>query len=177
LLPDDGRPGRTGLRSPFVVLENGRGLFPSPSLIDGQMPALPPISAAVDRCLAAWLLFPVRTVARRPNRPNNSSGTGCRAHRIPALASAAQINPERLRDRAREALVAYANAFTEGNRTAVADMAGCGRGVFYSWFKDDQAPRIDTLLRTWYQLKLPVAYLVDGNCPGAPPELRAEGIA
>jgi len=28
-------------------------------------------------------------------------------------------------------------------------MAGCGRGVFYSWFKDDQAPRIDTLLRTW----------------------------
>ena len=64
------------------------------------------------------------------------------------LASAAQINPERLRDRAREALVAYANAFTEGNRTAVADMAGFGRGVFHSWFKDDQAPRIDTLLRT-----------------------------
>lgn len=90
------------------------------------------------------------------------------------LASTAQINPERLRDRAREALVAYANAFTEGNRTAVADMAGCGRGVFYSWFKDDQAPRIDTLLRTWYQLKLPVAYLVDGNCSGAPPELRAK---
>lgn len=90
------------------------------------------------------------------------------------LASAPQINPDRLRDRAREALVAYANAFTEGNRTAVADMAGCGRGVFYSWFKDDQAPRIDTLLRTWYQLKLPVACLVDSTCPGVSPQVQAK---
>src|SRR5260370_38216483 len=85
LLSDDGRPGRTGLRAAFVVLENGRGLFPSPSLIDGQRPALPPISAAVDRCLAARLLFPVRTVARMRHRPNGSSGTGCSAHRIPTL--------------------------------------------------------------------------------------------
>jgi len=90
------------------------------------------------------------------------------------LASAPQINPERLRDRAREALAAYANAFTEGNRTAVADIAGCGRGVFYSWFKGDQVPRIDTLVRTWYQLKLPVACLVDDACPGFSPETRLE---
>ncbi|MBZ5727323.1 MAG: TniQ family protein [Acidobacteriia bacterium] len=90
------------------------------------------------------------------------------------LASAPQINPERLRDRAREALVAYAKAFTEGKRTAVADMAGCGRGVFYSWFKGDRVPRIDTLLRTWYQLKLPVACLVDGTCPGLSPEVQAK---
>jgi hypothetical protein len=93
------------------------------------------------------------------------------------LASAPQINPERLRDRAREALVAYANAFTEGNRTAVADMAGCGRGVFYSWFKGDQVPRIDTLLRTWYQLKLPVACLVDDACPGLSSEVQAKRSA
>jgi TniQ len=90
------------------------------------------------------------------------------------LASVPQINPERLRDRAREVLVAYANTFTEGNRTAVADMAGCGRGVFYSWFKGDQVPRIDTLLRTWYQLKLPVACLVDDASPGLLPELQAK---
>ncbi len=90
------------------------------------------------------------------------------------LTSAPQINPEHLRDRAREALVDYANIFTEGNRTAVADMAGCGRGVFYSWFKGDQVPRIDTLLRTWYQLKLPVACLVDGTCPGLSPEVQAK---
>jgi hypothetical protein len=87
------------------------------------------------------------------------------------LASAPRIEPERLRDRVREALLAYANSFTEGNRTAAADMAGCGRGVFYSWFNGDQVPRIDTLLRTWYQLKLPVACLVDGGYPG----LASEG--
>ena len=35
-------------------------------------------------------------------------------------------------------------------------------------------PRIDTLLRTWYQLKLPVACLVDGPYPGVSPEVRTE---
>jgi hypothetical protein len=90
------------------------------------------------------------------------------------LASAPRIYPERIRDCARQALLAYANAFTEGNRTAVADMAGCGRGVFYSWFKGDQVPRIDTLLRTWYQLKLPVACLVDCAYAGLPPEGQAK---
>jgi hypothetical protein len=70
--------------------------------------------------------------------------------------------------------LAYANAFAEGNRTAVADMAGCRRGLFYSWFKGDQVPRIDTLLRTWYQLKLPVACLLDGDYPGVPPEAQAK---
>jgi hypothetical protein len=86
MLSDDGQPGRTGLRAAFVVLEVGGGLSPSPSLIDGQMPALPPISAAVDRGLAAWLLFPVRTVARKHNKPNSPSDAGCSAHRLPTLA-------------------------------------------------------------------------------------------
>jgi hypothetical protein len=90
------------------------------------------------------------------------------------LANAPRIDPGRLRDCVRETLLAYANAFTEGNRTAVADVAGCRRGVFYSWFKGDQVPRIDTLLRTWYQLELPVACLVDGPYPGVFPEVRTE---
>lgn len=90
------------------------------------------------------------------------------------LAHVPRINPERLRDCAREALLAYANAFTEGNRTAVADVAGCRRGVFYSWFKGDNAPRIDTLLRTWYRLKLPIACLIDGIRPGFSPEAGTE---
>jgi hypothetical protein len=71
-------------------------------------------------------------------------------------------------------LLAYANAFTEGNRTGVADIAGCRPGIFYSWFKGDQVPRIDTLLHTWYHLKLPIACLVDGAHPGFSPETRAE---
>jgi hypothetical protein len=70
--------------------------------------------------------------------------------------------------------VAYADAFTEGNRTAIADVAGCGRSVFYSWFNGDKAPRIDTLLRTWYRLRLPVACLIDGVYPGFSPEVRTE---
>lgn len=90
------------------------------------------------------------------------------------LANAARILPEHLRDRVQGALVAYADAFTEGNRTAVADVAGCGRSIFYSWFKGDKAPRIDTLLRTWYRLRLPVACLVDGVYPGFSPEVRTE---
>lgn len=90
------------------------------------------------------------------------------------LASAPRIEPERLRTSAREALLAYANAFTEGNRTAVADMAGCGRGVFYSWFKGDNAPRIDILLRTWYRLKLPVAYVFENPYPGFFPQAQSE---
>ena len=89
------------------------------------------------------------------------------------LANAPRVQPERLRDRARRALSAYADAFTEGNRTAVADMAGHRRNAFYSWFNGDQAPRIDTLLRTWYQLKLPVASLLDGAYPGL--SLRSAG--
>lgn len=90
------------------------------------------------------------------------------------LANAARIQPEHLRDRVQGALVAYADAFTEGNGTAVADVAGCQRTVFYSWFKGEKAPRIDTLLRTWYRLRLPVACLVDGVSPGFPPEVRTE---
>jgi hypothetical protein len=90
------------------------------------------------------------------------------------LANAPRIDPEHLRDRAREVLLAYANAFTEGNRTAVADIAGCRPGIFHSWFKGDQVARIDTLFHTWYQLKLPIACLVDGAYPGFSPEVRAE---
>lgn len=90
------------------------------------------------------------------------------------LANAPQTQAERLRDRARGALLAYANAFAEGNRTAVADIAGCRRGVFYSWFKGDSAPRIDTLLRTWYRLQIPVACLLNDAGPGLPSQVRSK---
>jgi hypothetical protein len=35
-------------------------------------------------------------------------------------------------------------------------------------------PLIDTLFHTWYQLKLPIACLVDGAYTGFSPEVRAE---
>jgi hypothetical protein len=90
------------------------------------------------------------------------------------LANAAQTQPEHLRDRVPGALVAYARAFAEGNRTAVADMAGCRRNAFYSWFKGDKAPRIDRLLRTWYQLQLPVACLLDDASAFLPAEVQVK---
>jgi hypothetical protein len=90
------------------------------------------------------------------------------------LANAAQIQPEHLRDRVRGALVAYANAFTEGNRTAVADIAGCQRGALYSWFNGEQMPRIDALLRTWYQLGIPVACLLDDGHPGLSADVQVK---
>ncbi len=90
------------------------------------------------------------------------------------LASAPQIQSERLRDRVRGALLAYANAFAEGNRTAVADMAGCRRGVFYSWLKGASAPRIDTLLRTWYRLQIPIACLLNDDGPGLSSQVQSK---
>jgi TniQ len=86
------------------------------------------------------------------------------------LANASQIQSELLRDRVKGILSAYADAFAEGNRTAIAEAARCRRGVFYSWFKGNTAARIDTFLRTWYELKLPVSSLF----ADARPELSAE---
>ncbi len=90
------------------------------------------------------------------------------------LANALQIEPERLRDHVRGALSAYTHTFAEGNRTAAAEMAGCRRNAFYTWFRGDQTPRIDSLLRTWYQLKLPLASLLETPSPELPPEARAQ---
>ena len=74
------------------------------------------------------------------------------------LANAHRIQPERLRDRARDALLTYVRVFAEGNRAAVAEVTG--RSI-YEWCNGGSAPRIDTLLRTWYQLRLPVECLLD----------------
>jgi AraC-like DNA-binding protein len=90
------------------------------------------------------------------------------------LANAPQIEPERLRDHVRGALSAYTHKFAEGNRTAVAEMAGCRRNAFYTWFRGDKTPRIDSLLRTWYQLQLPVRSLLETPSPELPPEARGQ---
>ena len=70
--------------------------------------------------------------------------------------------------------MAYANAFAEGNRSAVTDAAGFPKGALYGWFNGDKMPRIDTLLRTWYRLHLPVACLLEDAQPALSSEARAE---
>jgi AraC-like DNA-binding protein len=81
------------------------------------------------------------------------------------LANAPQIQPERLRDRARSALLAYAKTFADDNRSAVTDLAGCRNHGLLAWFKDDQRPRLDTLLRTWYKLQIPIVCLLKDSFP------------
>ena len=90
------------------------------------------------------------------------------------LANAPRIEPERLRDYVRGALSAYTHTFAEGNRTAVAEIAGCRKNAFYCWLRGDQTPRIDSLLRTWYQLRLPIASLLKTPSTDLPAEARTQ---
>lgn len=76
------------------------------------------------------------------------------------FADAPRMQPECLRDRARDALLTYVRISAEGNRAAVAEVTG--RSI-YEWCNGGSAPRIDTLLRTWYQLRLPVECLLDDS--------------
>ena len=89
------------------------------------------------------------------------------------LANALEIQPERLREHARGALLAYANAYTEGNRATVTDKAGFRSNALDGWFNGYQDPRVDTLFRTLYGLRLPIACLLKGACPAPPSEGQA----
>lgn len=90
------------------------------------------------------------------------------------LANATLLQPERLRDRARDALLAYADSFAEGNRSAVTEAAGFPKCALCGWFRGDKMPRIDTLLRTWYRLRLPVACLLNDAPLALSSQARAE---
>lgn len=141
--------------------------------------SLRPLSAASRPGFCSWCGFWLGPATDRTvHRPADAVPTEYQLWLADAvgelLANAPQIQPERLRDCVRGVLSAYTKAFAEGNRTAVADMAGCRRSLFYSWFRGHKTPRIDTLLRTWYQLKLPVASLLEAACPELPPEARAQ---
>ncbi len=76
------------------------------------------------------------------------------------FADAPRMQPDCLGDRARDALLTYVRISAEGNRAAVAEATG--RSI-YEWSNGGSAPRIDTLLRTWYQLRLPVECLLDDS--------------
>jgi hypothetical protein len=89
------------------------------------------------------------------------------------LANAPQIQPGCLRDRARNALLRYTETFAEGNRSAVTYMAEHRHHGFLGWFKGKQEPRIDTLLRTWYKLQIPIAFLLKDSFPELPSVIQA----
>jgi transcriptional regulator with XRE-family HTH domain len=59
-------------------------------------------------------------------------------------------------------LVRYVGSFSEGNRTAVAESAGCRRSSFYNWYNGASTARVDLLLRMCHELGIPLTSLVTG---------------
>lgn len=70
-------------------------------------------------------------------------------------------------------LVRYVGSFSEGNRRAVAESAGCRRSSFYNWYNGVTAARVDLLLRMCHELRIPLTSLVTGTV--AEPEAAARG--
>jgi AraC-like DNA-binding protein len=71
-------------------------------------------------------------------------------------------------------LVRYVDSFSEGNRMAVAESAGCCRSSFYNWYKGASIARIDLLLRMCHELRIPLTSLVTGAIAVPEAAARAE---
>lgn len=88
------------------------------------------------------------------------------------LANSAQAKPVG-RANIQKILGRYVDSFSEGNRMAIADIAGCRRTAFDNWYKGVTAARIDLLLRMCHELKIPMISLFTE----APPEAEATGFS
>jgi hypothetical protein len=71
-------------------------------------------------------------------------------------------------------LIRYVGSFSEGNRMAVAESAGCRRSSFYNWYNGATAARVDLLLRMCHELRIPLASLVTGVIAEPEAAARAE---
>jgi transcriptional regulator with XRE-family HTH domain len=60
-------------------------------------------------------------------------------------------------------LVGYVDSFSEGNRSAIAETAGCRRTSFRSWYNGASVARVDLLLRMCHELGVPLTSLVTGT--------------
>ncbi len=70
-------------------------------------------------------------------------------------------------------LVRYVGSFSEGNRMAVAESAGCRRSSFYNWYNGASTARVDLLLRMCHELRISLTSLVTGAVEE--PEAAARG--
>jgi len=66
----------------------------------------------------------------------------------------------------RRVLVNYVDLFSEGNRIAAAEIAGCRRSSFLNWYNGATTGRIGPLMRMCYELKIPLTSLVTGASTG-----------
>jgi len=55
------------------------------------------------------------------------------------------------------------DSFSEGNRSAIAETAGCRRTSFRSWYNGASVARVDLLLRMCHELGVPLRSLVTGT--------------
>jgi len=80
------------------------------------------------------------------------------------LAMAPQAQPIG-RENIQKILVRYVGSFSEGNRMAVAETAGCRRSSFYNWYNGATTARVDLLLHMCHELKIPLTSLVTEAIP------------
>ncbi len=66
----------------------------------------------------------------------------------------------------RKVLIYYVDSFSDGNRIAAAEIAGCRRSSFHNWCNGATTGRIGPLLRMCYELKIPLTSLVTGAIAG-----------
>jgi hypothetical protein len=75
------------------------------------------------------------------------------------LAIAPQAQPIG-RENIQKILVRYVGSFSEGNRMAIAETAGCRRSSFYNWYNGATTARTDLLLRMCHELGISLTALV-----------------
>ena len=74
-------------------------------------------------------------------------------------------------------LVGYVDSFSEGNRSAIAETAGCRRTSFRSWYNGASVARVDLLLRMCHKLGVPLTSLVTGTIAIEPETAARAGVA
>jgi hypothetical protein len=110
-----------------------------------------------SRC-RQWLGIPRRSQEEMPPR-DYQIWVAQQFGQLLAMAPDAQpVGKENIR----KILVPYVDSFSEGNRIAAAEIAGCRRSSFYNWYNGATSARIDLLLRMCYELKIPLTSLLTG---------------
>lgn len=101
-----------------------------------------------------------------PESPKEVSGMDCQVWVAEEFGRLLAIAPEAEpvgKENIRKVLLDYVDAFSEGNRIAIAEIAGCAATSFCNWCKGATIARIDLLLRMCYELRIPLTDVVTGS--------------
>jgi AraC-like DNA-binding protein len=74
-------------------------------------------------------------------------------------------------------LIGYVASFSAGNRSAIAEAAGCRRSSFCSWYKGASTARVDLLLRMCHELRIKLTSLVTGTIAMEPEAVARAEVA